>query len=319
MNPRFPRARLLAAAVATGVLALTGCGSSDSGDDASPKADQPTTRTVQATNGSVSIPVQPKRIVAISYAAGALLDVGVTPIGTTKIEAPLELVPEQAEAGKKIAEIGAGDQVNLEKVAGLSPDLIIVEGADFGWPIDKLKGIAPTLYFEVAKPDDLLASAEKIADAVGKKAEFAKLKAAYDTRLAAVKTANPEALKKKFAIVNTYGDGKFLVATRTSWIGQVLNGLDAGFAKESDKTDTHENEYSQENISKLADADAILVARSGGAFSPEVKALTNESSWKLLKAAKTGQVHAIDFANADRVTTLTAVLTQIEKVLQGLK
>ncbi|WP_051713320.1 ABC transporter substrate-binding protein [Spirillospora albida] len=310
------RSRLLIAAVAAGALALTGCGSSDdsSGDSASPA----TSRVVEATNGKVTVPANPKRVVGINYATGALLDVGITPVGTTKIEEPLELTPEQRAVGAEIPEVGAGDQVNLEKVASLKPDLIIVEGADFDWPIDKLTAIAPTLYFEVTKPSELVGSAEKIAQAVGKDAELKKLKDAYAARLAEVKGKYPEALEKKFTTVSTYGEGKFYIGTRTSWIGQVLNGLGAGFAKESDKTDTHENEYSQEKISVLGDADVVLIGNSGGKFTEQTEEMLATGQWKLLKAAKAEQVHGVDFSYADRYTTLTAVLTQVEKILQGL-
>ncbi|MBW8480959.1 ABC transporter substrate-binding protein [Actinomadura parmotrematis] len=316
MNPLFGRSRLLVAALAVGALSLTGCG--DDAKDAAAPAPSATSRTVQATNGSVTVPANPKKVVGINYATGALLDVGVVPVGTTKIEEPLDLVPAQQAQGAKIPEIGAGDQINLEKVAALQPDLIIVEGADFGWPIDKLTKIAPTLYFEVTKPSELVGSAEKIAAAVGREAKTKELKAAYEKRLAEVKGKYATALQKKFTIVSTYGEGKFYIDTRTSWMGQVLNGLGAGFAKESDKTDTHENEYSQEKLSVLSDADVVLIGNSGGKFTPEVDKMLATPQWKLLKAARTGQVHGIDYSYADRYSTMSAVLDQIEKILQGL-
>ncbi|RKS76999.1 iron complex transport system substrate-binding protein [Actinomadura pelletieri DSM 43383] len=314
------RSRPLVAVVAALVAALTlaGCGDSDdAGSDG--KGASAEKRTVQATNGSVTVPANPKRIVAISYAAGALLDVGVVPIGTTKVEEPLELTPEQTAQISKSTEIGAGDQINLEKVAELRPDLIIVEGADFGWPIDKLGKIAPTLYFEVAKPSELVGAAEKIAQAVGKEAELKRLKDAYTAKIDQVKGAYAGPLKdNRFALVSTYGDGKFYIGTRTSWMGQVLHSLGAGFAKESDRTDTHENEYSQEKISSLADADVVLIGNSGGKLSPATEEMLATSQWKLLKAAKKNQVHGVNFSFADRYTTLTAVLSQIETLLKGL-
>ncbi|TDD77938.1 ABC transporter substrate-binding protein [Actinomadura rubrisoli] len=318
MNALIRGSRLLVAALAVSAFTLVGCGDSDDPEAAGPAPAAATSRTVRAANGTVTVPANPKRVVGISYATGALLDVGVVPVGTTKIEEPLELTPQQAATGAKIPEIGAGDQVNLEKVAALRPDLIVVEGADFGWPIDKLKAIAPTLYFKVAKPSELVRNAEQIAQAVGKEDKLKELKAAYAARLAEVKGKYAKALTKKFTIVSTYGQGKYFIDTRTSWIGQVLDGLGAGFAKESAKTDTHQNEYSQERISLLGDADVVLIGRSGGKFTPEVDQLLRTGSWKLLKAAKSGQVHGIDYSYADRYTTLTQVLGQIETVLRGL-
>jgi len=313
----FRGPRLLVAALTAASLALAGCGGSEK-EPAESEA-KPATRVVEATNGSITIPAEPKSIVGISYATGALLDVGVVPVGTTKIEEPLELTEAQKETGAKITEIGAGDQINLEKVAEVRPDLIIVEGADFGWPIDKLSQIAPTLYFEVSAPSDLVSSAEKIARAVGKDAEFKKLKDAYEARVAEVKGKYADALaKNRFTMVSTYGGGNYYLGTRTSWIGQVVDDLGGAFTEASSNDETHETEESLENLSKLDDADVILIGNSGGKFTPETEEMINSSSFKLLKAAKNKQVHGIDFSYADRYTTMTEVLNQIEKILQGL-
>ncbi len=318
--PSFPGPRRLVAALTVAALALTGCGGSDDEAAAEPSAPaKPASRVIEATNGSITIPGDPRRIVGISYATGALLDVGVVPVGTTKIEEPLELTADQAATGAKITEIGAGDQINLEKVAGVTPDLIIVEGADFNWPIDKLSQIAPTLYFEVSAPSDLVSSAEKIAKAVGRDAELKKLKDAYDQRVTEIKGEYADALAgNKFTVVSTYGGGNYYLGTRTSWIGQVVDDLGGSFTKASSSTATHETEESLENLVKLEDADVILIGRSGGAFTPEVEAMLGSGSFKLLKAAKNKQVHGVDFSYADRYTTMTAVLGQIETILQGL-
>lgn len=313
----FRGPRLLVAALTAASLALAGCGGSEKEPTGS--GAEPATRVVEATNGSITIPAEPKSIVGISYATGALLDVGVVPVGTTKIEEPLELTEEQKEIGAKIPEIGAGDQINLEKVAEVRPDLIIVEGADFGWPIDKLSQIAPTLYFEVSAPSDLVASAEKIAQAVGRDAELKKLKDAYEARVAEVKGKYADALaKNRFTMVSTYGGGNYYLGTRTSWIGQVVDDLGGAFTEASANDETHETEESLENLSKLDDADVILIGNSGGKFTPETEEMINSSSFKLLKAAKNKQVHGLDFSYADRYTTMTAVLDQIEEILQGL-
>lgn len=315
LTPSVRVPRLLAVTMTALALTLTACG----GSDKAAPSDEPTSQVVEATNGKVTVPAEPKRVVGISYATGALLDVGVVPVGTTKIEEPLELTPQQQPIGAKITEIGAGDQINLEKVAGVRPDLIIVEGADFNWPIEKLSKIAPTLYFEVAAPSDLVASAEKIAKAVGKDAEFKKLKDAYEARVAEVKGKHTKTLAdNKFTMVATYGGGNYYLATRTSWIGQVVDDLGGQFTEASADSKTHETEESLENLSKLKDADVILIGNSGGKFSAETETMLKSGSFKLLKAAKDEQVHGIDFSYADRYTTMTAVLDQIEKILQGL-
>ncbi|MEU1673612.1 ABC transporter substrate-binding protein [Streptomyces roseifaciens] len=327
MNPRAARGRTAAAlAGAAALLTLTACGgnsssASEAGDGGKEGGKG---RVIEATNGKVAVPAGPKRVVGISYATGALLDLGVEPVGTSAIDEnnPVELLPSQTERAKKITSIGSGIETNIEKVASLKPDLIVVEGATaFDWNVKKLEGIAPTLYFGIKTPVDLLNAQEKIAQAVGKEDVFTKLKTDYRQKAEKIKNTYGDKLKSvNWAVASSYGNGEFIVDTRTSWVGRILADVGAKFAKAADDGKEHEVTYSQEKIEVLSDADVILVPRAAatGEVSKEVKELQDKPSWKLLKASKDNRVLPVTYATADRYGTSIDVLDQIEKVLKGL-
>ncbi|MGK5733606.1 ABC transporter substrate-binding protein, partial [Streptomyces sp. URMC 124] len=282
MNPRAVRGRTVAA-LAGGVaalLTLTACGgSSSSASEAGGAGKDGKGRVIEASNGKVTVPAAPRRVVSISYATGALLDLGVEPVGTSAIDEnnPVELLPSQVERAKKITSIGSGIETNIEKVASLKPDLIVVEGATaFDWNVKKLEGIAPTLYFGIKTPVDLLNAQEKIAQAVGKEDAFTKLKTDYRQKADKIKNTYGDKLKSvRWAVASSYGNGEFIVDTRTSWVGRILADVGAGFVKAADDGKEHEVTYSQEKIEVLSDADVILVPRAAatGEVSKEVKEL----------------------------------------------
>ncbi|MBH1936762.1 ABC transporter substrate-binding protein [Streptomyces sp. AV19] len=321
---RRSRRAVAAALAAAALLTAAACGNEKS-DDAKPAAgDAKDKRVIEATNGKITVPADAKRIVSLSYATGALLDLGVEPVGTSALDAnnPMELLPSQVEKGKKITSIGSGIETNIEKVASLKPDLIIVEGASaFDWNIKRLQGIAPTLYFGIKTPGDLYAAQEKIAKAVGKEDAFDKLKADYKNKADKIKATYGDKLKsKKWALATSYGNGEFMVDTRTSWVGRILADVGVSFAKAADDGKEHEVTYSQEKINVLSDADVILVPKNfaTGEVSKEVKDLQDKPSWKLLKAAKDDHVLPVTYATSDRYGTSLDVLDQIEKIAKGL-
>ncbi|MFI9328952.1 ABC transporter substrate-binding protein [Kitasatospora sp. NPDC052868] len=329
MNTRALTSRSVrvGAAAVTAALTLAACGSNgDSKDAAAPAGSAGASGpvVVEATNGKITVPAGVKRIVSVSYATGALLDLGVQPVGTSTIDDnnPMELLPSQTEAAKKIEPIGSGIEINIEKVASLKPDLIVVEGATaFDWGVKKLEGIAPTLYFGVDKPVDLLNAQEKIATAVGREAEFKKLKSDYDTKAAKIKTDYAAKLNSvKWTIASSYGGGEFLVDTSSSWVGRVLNDAGAKFSQASTDPAEHEVTYSTEKLDVLADADIVLVPRTAatGEVPQDTKDLDKQPSWKNLKAVQAGKVIPVTYATSDRYGTSLNVLDQIETILKGL-
>ncbi|WP_033823854.1 ABC transporter substrate-binding protein [Kitasatospora sp. MBT63] len=330
MTSAAHRRRLAAAGAAAAMFALAACSSTggDSKDAApagsgAPSAAAAGPKVIEATNGKVTVPAGVKRIVSVSYATGALLDLGVQPVGTSTIDEsnPMELLPAQKEAAAKIEPIGSGIEINIEKVASLKPDLIVVEGATaFDWGIKKLEGIAPTLYFGVDHPVDLYNAQEKIATAVGKDAEFAKLKSDYAAKAAKIKTDYAAKLNSlKWTIASSYGGGEYLIDTSSSWVGRVLTDVGAQFSDAAKDGTEHEVTLSTEKLDALGDADIILVPRTAatGEVPADTKDLEKQPAWQQLKAVKANKVVPVTYATTDRYGTSIDLLNQIETILKA--
>jgi iron complex transport system substrate-binding protein len=195
--PLRRRGAALAAALMSASLVLTACGGD--GDDSGVKAAETRsvkaaeTRSVKAENGTVEVPVNPQRVVTIGNTNLPFIDLGGKPVGVTKAsDSELGVLPEEQRTVYQAAEIigGNGGEVDLEKLAGLKPDLILVQFHSSDWDKvgKRLEAIAPTVLWgldtEWKAFADAIAEAGNVADALSRqKAEFkdkvAKIKATY--------------------------------------------------------------------------------------------------------------------------------------------
>jgi iron complex transport system substrate-binding protein len=194
MSPIPQRRR--AAALATGLLAaglaLTACGGNDSGDATETDG---ATRTVQADNGAVEVPVDPQRVVTIGNTTLPFIDMGGEPVAVTEVSgSELELIPGAQQATYAAATVlaSSADQVDMEKLAGLEPDLILAQfpASEFEPLQERLESIAPTVFWgldvEWKALADGLGEAGNVSDALSEQ------KAAFDGKIAEIQTAYAE-------------------------------------------------------------------------------------------------------------------------------
>ncbi|MCR1782565.1 ABC transporter substrate-binding protein [Nocardioides carbamazepini] len=167
-----------AAMFLSAALVLTACGSD--GGDADDKAGE--THSVTADNGTIEVPVDPQRVVTIGNTTLPFIDMGGEPMGVTDVSASeLGLIPEEQKATFEAAtNLGASaDQVDMEQLAGLEPDLILAQFPESEFePLEKrLESIAPTVFWGLGTEwkafADGLARAGDVTDELGEqKAEF---------------------------------------------------------------------------------------------------------------------------------------------------
>ena len=167
-----PLIRLLAVLLA-GVLLAAGCSGDDDDTDAN-ESDDGDSRIIEHQFGETKIEGSPERIVSLGYTdADPLLALGVEPIAIRPGYGVEGVGPWAQEAlGDAEPTVIDGEEINVEKVATLKPDLIVaintqVDQATY----DQLSKIAPT----VVRPEGAIdygvsweVTTTMIGDAIGK-------------------------------------------------------------------------------------------------------------------------------------------------------
>lgn len=187
MTPLGRRGAALAAALTTTALVLTACGGAATEEPAAPVAE---TRTVQAGNGAVQVPAAPQRVATIGNTTLPFIDLGGKPVGVTaESDSDVALLPAEEQATYRSATILApsADEVDMEELASLKPDLILVQipEAEFESIRPQLTAIAPTVFFGLdAEWKEL---ADGVADAGNVTGALSAQKAEFEQRRTALK------------------------------------------------------------------------------------------------------------------------------------
>ncbi|MFC8666974.1 ABC transporter substrate-binding protein [Streptomyces sp. NPDC057199] len=316
------RGATLAAALMSASLVLTACGSD--GDDTGDKAAE--TRRVKAENGTIKVPVDPRRIVTIGNTNLPFIDLGGEPVGVTEAsDSELDVLPKEQRAAYEAAEIigSSGGEVDLEKLAALKPDLILVQFSSDDWDKvgKRLETIAPTVNWgldtEWKAFADAIAEAGNVADALSQqKAEFkekvTKIQKTYS------KTINGTS----FVDVSrgTWNDpGTFYIADiGCSEIARDDIGLDLPKAAEGKDPLAYES-LPFEQISELSEYDVITYpvdadGRPTEPFAPVVKTNT----WKSLPAVRSGRALGVFCPGNNSYGPVNQYLDSLDSALANL-
>ncbi|GAB2577605.1 iron-siderophore ABC transporter substrate-binding protein [Streptomyces capparidis] len=290
MRPPTRRAALAAAVLA---LLTAACGSSDSGEGGEGAA---STRTVRTAKGPVKVPQSPKRVVVLDTAElDSALTLGVTPVGATRADVAggfLGYLGEERTEG--IEDVGTIGQPNLEAIAALRPDLILTNGARDADRYDELTAIAPTVMTETTG-HPWKENFQVHADALNKKAEAAKVVAAYRDHAAKVTKAAGGAARAKqteVSVVRFVEGANTRLYGRQSYIGTILADVGLGRPKTQD-IDEMMVEISPEKAD-LAAGDVIFHSTYGDPDKARRKEVTGGALWKNLEAVRADRVFAVE-------------------------
>lgn len=305
-------ARVAAVAVAS-ALVLTGCTNSeqDAGTKASSvassgasaassaassamKAEANYPITVEHKQGSTEIAAAPEKIVVLDYSALDYLDTlgyGDKVVGVPTAKA----APNVADNYKDVKQVGSLKEPDMEAIAGLEPDLILLGGRNAKTYPDMSK-IAPTidLTFDY---ENAVADTENNAATVGKifgvedeaKAKFADIKSKMDEVKKKVTDANVNAL-----IVMTNG-GELSAYGETSRFA-LIHQLGFKPAAEVKMDGRHGEAISFEYVAN-ADPDYIFVIDRDAATGSDgntAKATLDNDLIKGTKAAKNDKIIYLD-------------------------
>ncbi|MBA4490664.1 siderophore ABC transporter substrate-binding protein [Paracoccus sp. S1E-3] len=217
--------------------------------------------TIATAQGQATIAAPPAKVVAFDVAAIDTL----TALGVALAGVPDNLyIPSLKDnPALKVATVGTLFEPDLEKLAGIAPDLIVV-GSRSAAQKDAVAQVAPTIDMTIGP--DLIPEAEARLAAYGtlfgKTAEAKALKATLDEKLAALKAAGEG--KGTALIVMTNGTklAAYGTGSRFGWL-HTQTGLAPAIA-DLQAEQGHGNVLTHEAIAQ-ADPDWLLVLDRGAA------------------------------------------------------
>ncbi|HEU5475885.1 MAG TPA: iron-siderophore ABC transporter substrate-binding protein [Actinophytocola sp.] len=259
--------------------------------------------TVTHKYGTTEITDVPQRVVAAGFRDQEyMLALGMVPVGIRDWygpEHPYEQWPWVGPAlgGKPAPEIHSGfDELNLEKIAALRPDLITTVYSDVSKEVyDQLSKIAPTVAQGAGAEDFTMSWQDEtklIGQSLGRAKQADELIASTEKSFTDAAAAHPEFKGKTIGVLQFGDPGKFYVLNPTDPKARFFTDL--GFTvpdslvqlvgSESNK------EVSFERLDLLADLD-LVVWLSGE--DPDSKALedgvNNDQLYQSLKSVKEGR------------------------------
>ncbi|MEV0997627.1 iron-siderophore ABC transporter substrate-binding protein [Nonomuraea sp. NPDC050202] len=295
------------------VLALTACGTSTTTQEAGP------TRTVKHAMGETKVPMTPQRVVVLDTdKLDTMVSLGLSPVGAAQAQENQTWPEYLGSALANTKPVGTLQQLNIEAIMALKPDLIL--GSKFRQAAfyDKLAKIAPTVFTEkvgITWKENFLLDAE----ALGKKDQAQQLLSGYETR---AKEVGAKFSKLQVGIVR-FMPTEIRLYGPESFSGIVLG--DAGIPRPeaqqlADQEDKRFGKISQENIAK-GDADAIFYTAYGEAAAKSQAEVTAGPLWKNLKAVKAGHAFNVDdeiWMTGIGVTAAGKILDDLDKHLTPL-
>jgi iron complex transport system substrate-binding protein len=246
-------------------------------------------RTVTDARGQVEIPEKPERVVVLD--TGELDDVlslGVTPVGMTTTGGEHPVPTYLADQVEGVASVGTLNELNLEAIAELEPDLILGSQLRADALYDQLSEIAPTV-FSIRPGFPWKENLLLVGDALGLEDEAVAALNAYQDEveeLAASIEGDPTISLVRFmpTRLRLYGD--------KSLIGVILT--DAGLSRPAEQQiDELAVEISPETIDKAA-GDVIFYTSYGAPEATGESTVVAGAGWRALEAVQKGNAHRVN-------------------------
>lgn len=248
------------------------------------------TRTVTHALGTVEVPANPQRIVAISPCLlEATLSLGVQPVGGSHWNWQQPYLQGVIDT---IKDVGWIPNPSLESILALKPDLILgaaYQEADY----EQLSRIAPTVLVDKASSGAWKEVFEQTAEALGESETAKQVLDQYYERLETLQQQlDGNAEDSQISVAAIY-QGQINLYFKDHFPGTILE--DAGFSRppsqnrDSKDVLTNSNILSRERLQDL-DADVLfLVDNSNHAANQEkLEQLNNDPLWaKLMSSSKT--------------------------------
>lgn len=279
-------------------------------------------RMIQHAMGETCVPENPQRIVALSgFAVDTVFSLDMQPVGAVTNVAAL-----WADKIREVEPLGLDDQVNLEKILALQPDLILGSRWNAEGIYDQLSAIAPTVL-----DDAILGEWKKSfalhAAALGRNQQAEQLMTQYQQRVEELRSQLGESIQQtKISLVRVLPE-RIALYLKNSFAGSILDEI--GFARPpaQDKGILGKEPFviavSKEKIQD-ADGDVIFtwtfgatpeIAQSAKFALQQIKA---DPLWLQLNAVQKGNVYEVgDYWHV--ASTPTQAMMVIDDLLNYLR
>jgi iron complex transport system substrate-binding protein len=303
---------------------LAGCGSQN---EATGATDSSTTTSSTATpseievtdsNGKVTVPFSPKKVVVFDNSALDTMDA--LGVGDTVVGAATSNMPDYLSDYASVDSAGGIKEPDLEKINQMQPDLIIISGRQRDFQED-LEAIAPTIFLSVDTENTWTSienNVQTIAQIFGKEDEADKQLASLETRIA--KLSDQAKASEEKALVVMMNEGSLSAFGLGSRYSIVYDTFGFTPVDETLEASTHGQSISYEFLLEKNPAVIFVIDRTkaiGGDTSQSTLA-ENELVQQTI-AGKNGKVIELNpqvwYLAGSGIESLDIMLTDVEAVI----
>lgn len=252
--------------------------------------------TIDHAMGTTEVPDDPQRIVVLTNeGTEALLALDIAPVGAAQSWTGDPWYDHIEDDMGETMPLGTENQVNLELIAALEPDLILANKQRHEEIYPQLSAIAPTVVSERLRGDWRINFA-LYAVAVGRAEEGDRVLAEFDGRVDTLAAALGARLQEEISVIR-FLPGHIRIYQRDSFSGFILEAI--GFARpELQDVDEFAIRVGKESIPDMG-GDRIFHftydAGDGEGYANASDALA-DPLWQALPAVQRGDVVAVDDA-----------------------
>ncbi|MFC7328599.1 iron-siderophore ABC transporter substrate-binding protein [Marinactinospora rubrisoli] len=306
------------------MLALSGC----AGPDETGAADPPT-RTVRVSGATVEVPAAPERI-AVLWRPGlaAVTELGIVPVATLGDPARGDYglapyLPEDipAESLTVVSSTPQEHDINLERLAGTRPDLIIGVNSTAATQArlrDRLAEIAPTVLLNWPGPTAWRQYLRDVGAVLGREQEAERALDDYAERVAATRDRLGDTAGVEVSLLRLQSDSEVRFETTTSFPGQILDEL--GFARPESQRGTEPDEpFVSESYERLAEGDGDVIFVFANQGYTEAPRTFGGGVWANLSAVRERRVYSVDYDywGASSLFGAERVLADVVAAMEG--
>ncbi|MFG0249827.1 MAG: ABC transporter substrate-binding protein [Phycisphaeraceae bacterium JB051] len=291
--------RLTLTALLFATLMFTACGRSESESTESQDNATVSSQTrsyTDAADRELSIPVSPKRIIALSEVdLDAMLAVGVKPIAATDGRGQKGF-PRYLDVAKTqgITSVGHLGNPSMEALLIAKPDMILLGGFYTDQALEKLSAIAPVVVTYTLK-EDWKKGFERVAALLEKQDAYDTFMAQYDQKIQQVRKSIGEHINDTVSIIRWNPKGPMFMYN-TVFASKVIEDIGLKRPEYQDKGGApHSPILSLESLDQL-DGDWIFMGTlmtQGDAVSAMASA-TSTPAFKALKGVQKGHLIPVD-------------------------